>query len=128
MLNFYRPPTERRKLFSLMSLCPPRVWGEHWVSCTRPQSAPCTRSSRHVETCSIITAHKRCLRRLCFHRCRSVHRGSTWAGTPRQVHPVGRYPLRQVCPLPPSRYTPWAGTPPSSSPPSEADPPRAVAF
>ena len=49
----------------------------------------------------------------------SVHRGSTWAGTPpRQVHPpwpstppLGRYtPLGQV--HPPGRYTPRAGTPP----------------
>ena len=36
---------------------------------------------------NIFTARKRSLRRLCFHRCLSVHGESTWAGTPRQVHP-----------------------------------------
>ena len=66
------------------------------------------------------------LRRVCFHRCLSVHReGNTWAGTPPgQVHPPGRHnpspslgrypqagtPPGQVHPL--GRYTPQAGTPP----------------
>ena len=35
----------------------------------------------------------------------SVHGGSTWAGTPRQVHPPWQAQL-------PGRYTPSAGTPP----------------
>ena len=42
----------------------------------------------------IITAHKRSLRRLCFYRCVSVHRGEY----------LGRYPPRTRC-------TPWAGNP-----------------
>ena len=38
----------------------------------------------------LVTARKHSLRRLCFYRCVSVHRGrSTWVGTPpRQVHPL----------------------------------------
>ena len=59
------------------------------------------------------------LRRLCFYTCLSVHRGSTWAGTPRdQVHPQGPgTPPR-------TRYTPWdqvhppgPGTPPQNQVP-----------
>ena len=50
--------------------------------------------------------------------CHSVHRGSTWAGTPHppeQVHPRG-----QVHPLP-GRYTPsWVGTPPRQVHPCNA--------
>ena len=49
--------------------------------------------------------------------CLSVHRGSTWAGTPswagkllRQVHPRAGTSPDQVNPS--GRYTPWAGTPP----------------
>ena len=30
--------------------------------------------------CNIITARKRSLRRLCFHRCLSVHGGDAWRG------------------------------------------------
>ena len=82
----------------------------------------------------IITVRKRSLRRLCFHRCLSVHRrGSTWEGThppqagtptplslagtpPWQVHPLGRYPPVQVHPqathLSPLQVHPQAGTPP----------------
>ena len=54
----------------------------------------------------------------------SVHRGSTWAGTPPgQVHPragtsPGRYNPRQVHPL--------AGTPPAGTPPRQVHPPGQV--
>ena len=59
----------------------------------------------------IITARKRSLRRLCFHRCLSVHRGGVcpiacwdthptgpeadthWADTPLSKHPLSKYPL-----------------------------------
>ena len=70
-----------------------------------------------------ITARKRSLRRLCFHRCLSTGWGSTWAGTPQAGTPPGRDSPRQVPPhlagtLPPGqvhplgRYTPSrAGTP-----------------
>ena len=48
----------------------------------------------------IFTARKRSLRRLCFYRCVSVHRGG-WTGTPRdQVHPPGQVPN------PRTRYNP----------------------
>ena len=47
--------------------------------------------------------------------CHSVHRGSTWAGNPRQVHPPGRY-------IPIGRYTPWAGTLPRQVPPLAGTP------
>ena len=63
----------------------------------------------------LFTVRKRSLRRLCFYTCLSVHRGSTQAGTPpagtpRQVHPPGRYtPLGRY---PPGRYSLQAGTPP----------------
>ena len=48
----------------------------------------------------IITAHKRSLRRLCFYRCVSVHRG----GVPGQVPPRTRCTPGQV--IPGTRYTP----------------------
>ena len=56
---------------------------------------------------------KRSLRRLCFYRCVSVHRGE-WAGTLRdQVHPPGHVPNpRTRCT--PQVYPPWAGTPPGT--------------
>ena len=58
----------------------------------------------------IITARKRSLRRLCFHRCLSVHRG-----VPAQV-PPSQVPTWQVHPLvgtAPSRHNPQVGTPPT---------------
>ena len=61
------------------------IWKRH------PSDDSCTRFYH------IITARKRILRRLCFHRCLSVHGGEY----------LDRYP--------PDRYTttppPWAGTP-----------------
>ena len=75
----------------------------------------------------IFTARKQSLRRLCFHRCLSVHRGGLphcmlGYTSPRQEHPHGQvHPPRQVHPPgtspgqvhPPGRYSlPWAGTPP----------------
>ena len=75
-----------------------------------------------------ISARKRSLQRLCFHRCLSVHEGGRGCGrhpsgqayppgqahllgrhTPLgQVHPVGRYP-GQVHPLFLGRYIPLPG-------------------
>ena len=89
----------------------------------------------------IFTARKRSLRRLCFHRCLSVHGGGGYLGrTPGKVHPLGRYthragtPPRQVqtppgqvhppgqlhpqAGTPLGRYTPQAGTPPGRYTPS----------
>ena len=67
---------------------------------------------------TFITARKRSLGHgnIFAPVCHSVHRegGGTWAGTPRQVHPLGRY-LRAGTPpgqVSPGRYTPLAGTPP----------------
>ena len=53
-----------------------------------------------MHTCSLITTRKRSLRRLCFYRCLSVHRGgfsigggfSIWGGSPSgggALHPGG---------------------------------------
>ena len=71
--------------------------------------------------------------------------GSTWAGTPWQVHCLGRYTPQQVPPRqvhPPGRYNPaqqvqppqagtlpwqvppWAGTPPDRYPPRQVQPPQ----
>ena len=61
----------------------------------------------------IITARERSLGQgnIFAPVCHSVHRGGgTWAGTPQQVQPPGRYTPRAG--TPPGRYTPWAGTPP----------------
>ena len=89
-----------------------------------------------------ISARKRSLQRLRFHRCLSVHEGGRgcgrhplrqahppWAGTPPgQVHLPGRHPTRQVPPgqvHPVGRY-PRAGTPPLPGqvhPPSRAGTP-----
>ena len=80
----------------------------------------------------VITSHKRSLRRLCFYTCLSVHRGSTWAGTPRQVPPWSGTPPPppgQVHPSwqvhPPGHVHPPAGTPPWSGIPLAGTPPLA---
>ena len=64
------------------------------------------------------------LRRLCFHRCLSVHRGvgvcpkACWDTHPPGRYPSGRYTPWQVHP------SPWAGTPPwASTPPWRVHPP-----
>ena len=90
--------------------------------CNIFKSAP---SSRFT---GFITARKRSLRRLCFHRCLSVHGGvclpiACWDTHPlEQVHPLGRYtpwagtPLGRYIPKqvhPQQVHTPWAGTPPA---------------
>ena len=66
---------------------------------------------------NLITVRKRSLRRLCFHRCLSVHGGRRgvclpWVGT----HPPGKY-------TPLSRYTPRAGIPPGLVHPPGRHPP-----
>ena len=75
----------------------------------------------------MFTARKRSLQRLCFYTCLSVilfMRGGVpgQVHTPWQVHPPGRYtplqagrPPGHVHPQPLGRYTPRAGTPPSSA-------------
>ena len=66
----------------------------------------------------VFTARKRILRRLCFHRCLSVHRGGCLPlvrGDVCHTHsPLGRHP-RSPTPLgrhPPGRQLLWADTPP----------------
>ena len=51
----------------------------------------------------IFTAHKRSLRRLCFHRCLSAHRRGVchthpWTDTPRQTSPQAYTPLGRHTP------------------------------
>ena len=69
-----------------------------------------------------ITTRKRSLRRLCFHRCLSVH----WAGTPQAGTPPGRYTPRGGTPPgqvhPPGRYTSQQVHPPH---PRQVQPPMA---
>ena len=81
-----------------------------------------------VET--LVTARKRSLRRLCFHRCLSVHRAggvcpiACWdAPSPRpEAHPSGRHSLgRHPCPPPPQR-TPRADPPLDRHPPGKTPP------
>ena len=65
--------------------------------------------NKKVQRNCIITAHKRSLRRLCFHRCLSVHRGvcgrnTSWAVTP-PIHLASYTPLAGTAPTP-GRYTP----------------------
>ena len=57
-------------------------------------------------TAWIFTARKQSLRRLCFHRCLSVHRGE-YLGRypPGQVHPPWQVHPPAGTPL--GRYTPW---------------------
>ena len=87
---------------------------------------------------SLITTHKRNLRRLCFYTCLSVHRGEYLGRYPPwQVHPPWQVPPQegtppgQVHPL--GRYTHQAGTPhwqvhPSwaGTPPGQVTPPWQV--
>ena len=91
------------------------------------------RAVRILLECFLVTVRKRSLGQgnIFTPVCHSVHRGSTWAGTPlpceqndKQVHPPrSRYtPQTRYTPgpgiLPPGRYTPWQihplgpGTPP----------------
>ena len=56
----------------------------------------------------VITARKRSLRRLCFHRCLSVHRGMSAHCMLGCIHPLGRHSPRQT---PPQADTPQADTP-----------------
>ena len=67
----------------------------------------------HVLIPSIITARKRSLRRFCFHRCLSVHRGGlgslsggslSWEGVSVRETPPGRRPTLDRDP--PDRDTP----------------------
>ena len=48
-----------------------------WVKCEQHSQHSCIRV---LNTKIIITARKRSLRRLCFYRCLSVHRGRAWLG------------------------------------------------
>ena len=61
---------------------------------------------------STFTARKGSLRRLCFHRCLSVHRGclpiACW-DTPPQTR--GRHPPGRHRPSPLGRHPPWTDTP-----------------
>ena len=76
----------------------------------------------------VITARKRSLRRLCFYRCVSVHRGgsaSVHAGRPpcQGDPPVRENPLARETPLPPARETPLCQGDPPRRPPCQGDPP-----
>ena len=71
---------------------------------------------------SLITARKRSLRRLCFHRCVSVHRG----GLPQCMlgyHPPcqGDLPRSPLPRRPPSKETPLPRIPPRSTPKGEIE-------
>ena len=65
-----------------------------------------------IKSFVFITARKRSLRRLCFHRCLSVHRGVSAPlhalihTPPGQVHPPGQVTPRQVHPQCMLGYTP----------------------
>ena len=60
----------------------------------------------------VVTARKRSLRRLCFHRCPSVFRGvcliACWDAPPQADTSLGRHPPGQT---PPRQTPPWADTP-----------------
>ena len=83
-------------------------------------------NSYKITFCCVIfvTARKRSLRGLCFHRCLSVHRGTSGqmhAGihTPLSSTPPSRYPPWQVHPLAGTtlgRYTPGRYTPGQTAP------------
>ena len=83
-------------------------WPYNGIICVESVGGIWTRTRSETlkkSSIGLITARKRSLRRLCFHRCLSVHRG-----VPGQV-PPSRYTSRQVPPPPgqvhpPGRYTP----------------------
>ena len=59
-----------------------------------------TREPTRLESSNIFiifTARKRSLRRLCFHRCLSVHMGEVCPIACWDAHPPGRSPLRSAC-------------------------------
>ena len=66
-----------------------------------------------VKIAHIFTARKRSLRRLCFHRCLSVHRGGVFPiacwDTPRADTLLGRHPLWADTPI-------WAEIPRADNP------------
>ena len=67
----------------------------------------------------VITARKRSLRRLCFHRCLSDHSGGVSAPLHAGIHHLGRHPPGQTSPRAdtlPVRQPPWAGTPQADTP------------
>ena len=94
-------------------------------------------SVTHITFDSLFTARKRGLRRLCFHMCLSVHRGSvclwSWgrcgdrhpqADTPLGRHPPGQTPLGKTSPADsPGRHLPQADTSPRQTPPPGRHPP-----
>ena len=59
-----------------------------------------------------ITARKRSLRRLCFHRCLSVQGGGVCLNACWDTHPPDRYPLGRY--TQPGQVHPLAGTPPGA--------------
>ena len=81
-------------------------------------SSPCVYGACRVSHQVFITARKRSLRRLCFHRCLSVHGG---VGLPHcmlgYTHPLGRPPP------PPGQISPCADTPPPGQTPPFGRPP-----
>ena len=87
-----------------------------------------------MKSSAIITARKRSLRRLCFHRCLSVHRGvclsacwETPSSLPSRETPLPRRPPSRETPPcqgdPPAKETPPAGRhPPRGNPPAKDTP------
>ena len=77
-----------------------------WVLGRSKVSAP-ARCEHSLKPHEHFTARKQSLRRLCFHRCLSVHRGSVclWFQESVPPPPPGRHP-------PPGQTPPWADTTP----------------
>ena len=72
----------------------------------------------------IITARKRSLRRLCFHRCLSVHGEVSLTETPLDRDPPGQRPPWSETPSgqrPPRTETPPEQKPPGQNPPGTED-------
>ena len=105
---------------------------------TRPKSAdsspvyhdqsqsPTNVSTRDIQLYVIVTARKRSLRRLCFHRCLSVHGGCVSAPLHAGINPQDQRqtPPPGQTPNPPGR-PPWAD-PPGQTPPPLQTPPCSV--
>ena len=73
-------------------------------------------SVAHITYDFLFTASKRSLRRLCFHRCLSVHRGVSATGPEGmwwQTPPPGRHPPDRH---PPGRHLPQADIPQADTP------------
>ena len=80
-----------------------------WV----PSSDQCHSTYNHLSSRLFIAARKRNFRRLCFHRCLSIHRGM-WQTPPGQTPPGW---------TPPRADTPWQSPPQADTPLGKHTPP-----